>query len=77
MAGWVARDLLIWRRKALVRELEDLQSGFEMSDPASAASIEMYLAEAKHFLPLPPFGFTTLGGINYAAFGPGYRWRTV
>ena len=49
MAGWVARDLLRWRRKALVQKLESLRREGDVLDPASANAVDMYLSEADEF----------------------------
>jgi hypothetical protein len=54
MAGWVARDLLRWRRKALVEPLTKLRRDHAQLDPGSALAVGMYLGQAAHFPLLTP-----------------------
>jgi len=54
MAGWVARDLMRWRRKALVEKLKELRRDKAELDPASALAVDMYLGQAARFSALAP-----------------------
>ncbi|MGI9512367.1 MAG: hypothetical protein ACR2OL_05655, partial [Anderseniella sp.] len=54
MAGWVARDLMRWRRKALVERLKELRRDTATLDPASALAVDMYLGQAARFSALAP-----------------------
>ena len=54
MAGWVARELMRWRRKALVERLKELHRDKASLDSASALAVDMYLAQAARFSGLAP-----------------------
>ena len=54
MAGWVARDLVRWQRKALVDRLTELRRDEATLDPASALAVDIYLSQALRFSSLTP-----------------------
>jgi hypothetical protein len=54
MAGWVAKDLTIWQRKALVERLAEVVENKLLPDPSSVFSVKYYLSQASRFLPFGP-----------------------
>jgi len=52
MAGWVAGDLMRWRRRVLVDELADIRQGPVALEAASALAVDSYLALAPQFAEL-------------------------
>lgn len=51
MAGWVAKDLTIWKRKALVSRLSEIIENKLLTEPASIFSVKFYLSQAPRFSP--------------------------
>ena len=54
MAGWVAKDLTIWQRKALVERLAEAVESKLVYDPSSVFSVKYYLSQASRFTPFGP-----------------------
>ena len=54
MAGWVARSLMQWRRRALIEKLTELRQSKATLDPASALAVDTYLGQATRFSALTP-----------------------
>ena len=49
LAGWVARDLALWKRQALVEPLTAIAAKEALLDPAARFAVESYLASASGF----------------------------
>ena len=54
MAGWVARDLMRWQRKALVERLKELSRDKATLDSASALAVDSYLRQVARFSAMTP-----------------------
>jgi len=54
MAGWVARELVQWRRQALVERLTNIRREYANLDSASAFAIDLYLGQAARFSVFAP-----------------------
>ena len=54
MAGWAAKSLMRWRRRALVKRLTEIQRDRIELDPASALAVDTYLGRVSGFIALEP-----------------------
>lgn len=52
LAGWVARDLTHWRKKALVARFIEIRRNNKMLDPASVFAVDLYLRQLSDYAKL-------------------------
>jgi len=52
LAGWVARDLTHWRKKAFVARFREIRSNDKLLDPASVFAVDLYLRQLSDYAKL-------------------------